>query len=105
MMVIQLLSANESQIHEIADYLLGEGLLGNAMLSGPLLVKTRLDSGIIKQTKQFKLQGISKSLLFSEINKRLKDKYGDRMPLLYSEPIILIDPQQTDAIIEQLVRV
>jgi len=105
MMVVQLLSSDESQIHEIADYLLGEELLGNAMLSGPILVKTRLDNGIIKQTEQFKLQGISKSLLFSEINKRLKDKYGEHMPLLYSEPIILIDPQQTDAIIERLVRV
>ena len=105
MMVIQLLSANESQIHEIADYLLGEGLIGNAMLTGPIVVKTCLEGGAIKQSIQFKLQGISKSLLFSEINKRLKDKYGERMPLLYSEPIILIDPQQTDDIIERLVRV
>lgn len=105
MMVAQLLSEDESQIHEIANYLLEEALIVNAMFSGPILVKTRKEDGTIEKLEQFKLQGISKSLLFPKINNELKEKYGDRMPLLYSEPIILIDPDHQDAIMASLTKV
>jgi hypothetical protein len=84
---------------------LAEGLIANAMISGAIQLKSKLLDGSIISSKQYRLQGISKWLLFSEINNKLKDKYGDEMPLLYSEPIILIDPTHQDTIIESLTTV
>ena len=105
MMILQILSKDEAQVHEIADYLLKEELIANAMLSEKVLVKTKTDDGSIASSKQYKLQGISKSLLFQEINSKLKQRYADNMPLLYSEPIILIDPVHLDAILESIRKV
>ena len=105
MMILQILSKDEAQVQEIADYLLKEELIANAMLPEAIQVKTKSDDGTIANSKQYRLQGISKSLLFQEINKRLKTMYGENMPLLYSEPIILIDPVHQDAILESITKV
>jgi len=105
MMILQILSQDEGQVQEIADYLLKEELIANAMLSEKMMVKTKSANGTIVSSKQYKLQGISKSLLFQEINHKLKLLYGDNMPMLYSEPIILIDPVHQDAILNSIRKV
>ena len=105
MMILQILSKDEAQVQEIADYLLKEELIANAMLPEAIQVKTKSDDGTIANSKQYRLQGISKSLLFQEINNRLKQRFGDSMPLLYSEPIILIDPVHQDMILESITKV
>lgn len=105
MMILHILSESDAQINEIADLLLTEGLLSHAMFSDAMTVKSVSEDGSIAESNQFRLQGISKSLLFPVINNRLKDKYQDDMPLLYSEPIILIDPIHQNGILESLSKV
>jgi len=105
MMTLQLVSKSESLLHEIADQLLTDRLIANAMISSVGTYKVLSNELKISTSKQYSLKGISKSLLFSRINKRLQETYGDRMPLVYSEPIILIDAFQIEQIMEQLTKV
>ncbi len=104
MMTLQVISSDQTLIHEIADFLLSEKLLANAMISEGVVYKTRDNLGNIVNSKRYILKGISKSLLFHTINKKLREKFKDNMPLLYSEPVILIDPEQTDIIIDRLIK-
>jgi hypothetical protein len=105
MMILQILSQKEAQVHEIADLLLKEELIANAMVGGEVQVKSKQKDGSIVATMHYRMQGISKSLLFQKINDRLKAIYKEKMPLLYSEPIILIDPTHQDAILESITKV
>jgi len=104
-MVLHVISPDKSLLEEIADYLLTERLITHAMLSNSFTFKTRSGSGSIRSASEYSLQGISKSLLFGKINQKLRDKYHDAMPLLYSEPIILIDPIQTETIAQSLLKI
>lgn len=105
MMTLQLVSEDESLLLEIAEFLLKESLIANAMISETGTYKTLNKQNTIVTSNHYILKGISKSLLFSHINQLLRKKYKERLPLLYSEPIILIDPEQTEAIVSQLAKV
>jgi hypothetical protein len=104
MMTLQIIAAKKELLEEIADLLLGDQLIANAMISEKILYK-ETKHGKIQTTEQFLLKCISKSLLFHTINKKLRKRYGEKTPLIYSEPIILIDPSQTDALVAKLVKV
>ena len=104
MMTLQIVSKQKELLDEIATFLLHEQLIANAMISENVIYKER-NNGRIETTEQFLLKSITKSLLFSRINKKLRERYKERTPLIYSEPIILIDPIQTEQIIARLVKV
>ena len=104
MMTLQIIATDKSLLEKIAEDLIESHLIANAIISQGDTYKTLVGSEIENQII-YTLKGISKSLLFSKINNRLRSQYGDQMPLLYSEPIIMIDAKQTEAIIEHLVAV
>jgi len=104
-MTLQIVSESELLLNEIADYLLTEELIANAMLSSDVVFKMKQTDGSIRNSTQYVLKGISKSLLFGEINDRLRERYGEKMPLLYSEPIILIDPEHYKVILDKVTKV
>lgn len=104
MMTLQLVSPNKELLQDIAVFLLEKRLIANAMISKTNfweLTEEQSDPSIATHTKYI-LKGISKSLLFHIINKELRARYAQDMPLVYSEPIILIDPEQTELIIKRL---
>ncbi|MEM7187622.1 MAG: hypothetical protein AAF466_13295 [Bacteroidota bacterium] len=105
MMTLQMVSENEDYLHEIAEFLLKEELIANAMISSDTVVLQKELDGSISHTNQFVLKGISKSLLFRTINIRLREKFGEHIPLLYSEPIILIDSERVEDIMFRLAKV
>lgn len=102
MMILQAVSQDKVMLDAIGDDLLKVNLLANVMISDGLSFKYRNDDGEVIETRQYVLKGISKSLLFSKINSRLKDTYGDKMPLLYSEPLIMMDSMQMEEILNKL---
>ncbi|RDK83263.1 hypothetical protein [Marinirhabdus gelatinilytica] len=104
MMILQLIDENRDLLNEIADFLLEEQLIANAMISDKIIFKERIED-TIKECEKYILKGISKSLLFNIINERLRNRYGEKAPLIYSEPIILIDHQQRDTILGRLKKV
>ncbi len=105
MMTLQIVSHDKDLLNTIADDLLKEKLIANAFLTEEVTTKTiDKDDKVITST-QYSLKGISKSLLFNRINQRLRAQYGKEMPLLYSEPIIMIDPEQTEEILSNVISI
>lgn len=102
MMVLQMVAQEKNLLEEIAEGLLTNRLIVNAMISEAIIYKTISDNDQIITSSQYTLKGISKSLLFKNINTWLVQKYGEKTPLLYSEPIIMIDPDQTEQILSKL---
>lgn len=105
MMILHLVSKNRTLLTEIADELLQEKLIANAMISDAIDYRSLDKNGRIELRKEYSCKAISKSLLFSEINDLLRSKYKNKTPLLYSEPIILIDSQQTEELLALLKKV
>lgn len=105
MMILQAVSEDHRLLQEIADDLLKANLLANAIISKNSNYRYLTHQGAIVESSTHILKGISKSLLFSKINKKLRSKYGDKMPLLYSEPIIMIDPHQMEVFLDRLIEV
>lgn len=101
-MVLQMIAQEKNLLEEIAEGLLTNRLIVNAMISEAIIYKTISDNDQIITSSQYTLKGISKSLLFKNINTWLVQKYGAQTPLLYSEPIIMIDPDQTEQILSRL---
>lgn len=104
MMTLQIVSKQKMLLEEIAIFLLNKQLIANAMISENIIYKER-NNGVIETTERFSLKCITKSVLFSIINETLREHYKESTPLIYSEPIIMIDPIQTEEIIKTLVRV
>ncbi|MEQ3656341.1 MAG: hypothetical protein ABNH00_10795 [Dokdonia sp.] len=105
MMTLQLVSDQRDLLEEIATFLLKNRLIANAMISETQFLELDEDNPDQSQVmthSKYILKGISKSLLFHAINKELRASYAHNMPLVYSEPIILIDPDQTERIITKL---
>ena len=71
MMTLQIISKHKDLLNEIATYVLVEQLIANAMISENIVYKER-NYAVIETTTQFVLKGISKSLLFSRINEKLR---------------------------------
>jgi hypothetical protein len=55
--------------------------------------------------KQILIIGQTKGLLFKIINEKLSVKYLDKIPILYSVPIIYMNETQTDFISEHTAKV
>ncbi|RMB62908.1 hypothetical protein EAX61_04860 [Dokdonia sinensis] len=102
MMTLQVISEDKRLLHAIAEDLLKEKLIANAMISEELIFKEIGSNDTIAQTTRHLLKGVSKSLLFNKINLRLRETYKERMPLLYAEPIIMIDAEQTEGVLAKL---
>ncbi|NND87648.1 MAG: hypothetical protein HKM28_00200 [Flavobacteriaceae bacterium] len=105
MMILKFLSADKQLLADMSDFLLQERLIAQAMLGSPISVTEKSKSGKRVTTDQYELKGISKSLLFNRINEVLKKRYKERLPLMYSEPIILIDEVHRQSILDRLVKI
>ncbi|GAA3521862.1 hypothetical protein GCM10022393_40390 [Aquimarina addita] len=52
--------------------------------------------------KKIIITGIIRSTQFNNLNDRLREMYSKSMPVLYSIPIIHMDPQQAESITEYI---
>lgn len=103
-MTLQIVSKKKEMLEEIAHFLLEEQLIANAIISENVIYLEK-NKDTIETTERYALKSITKSLLFNTINEKLRKRYKEKTPLIYSEPIILIDPIQTEAIVERLIKV
>jgi|TARA_R110002020_G_scaffold474772_3_gene707239 hypothetical protein len=104
MMVLKAIDGNKEKLEAIATLLISERLLANATIDAPAVFYEADTIGVPQKKQTHVLSGISKSLLFKTINDLLRSTYQDEMPLLYSEPIIMLDPEHTEQIIAKLVK-
>lgn len=93
MILIHLRTTDENLAIEIAELLLYEKLIIDTFQTQGTSRSKNTKGEIILQTEHL-VFGKTKALLFDNIEKLIRSKYGDRMPILYSVPIINMDWEQ-----------
>ena len=102
MILLHLISDDEEKINTIADILVQERLILNAVLIRDVKTRRRNKDGNLETIQQTLMTGKTKALLFNEIEKRLLEMYSEEeMPVLYSVPIVNMEWHQTDELKEE----
>ncbi len=100
MILVHILTNDEQLGEEIADFLVEDRLVVDALVTKG--VKRARDlAGKVVSENQILIRGKTKALLFDTIDKILKEKYGARLPTLYSVPIVHMDWDQSAELREQ----
>ena len=95
--MIQLVIASESkeQLEEIAEYLLTNQLVISVDFHYDIK-RIEFEKGKLKNYIIHYITGKTKSLLFSEIDTRLRHNYKDNIPEIFSHPIVNMDWELAD---------
>ncbi|MFT7072885.1 hypothetical protein [Patiriisocius sp. Uisw_017] len=101
MMALHAHADNEAILVTMAEFLLMNKLVSRPSITSATKISFNEDSSICI-SEEYIFKSISKSVLFNKINKKLRERFKENMPLLYSELLILIDPLQQDEIISSL---
>jgi uncharacterized protein involved in tolerance to divalent cations len=102
MILVHIITDDKKQALEIVHILTEEKLILNAIISKKTVFEYK--NGLAKK-KQILIIGQTKGLLFKIINEKLSIKYLDKMPILYSVPIVYMNETQTDFIREHTAKV
>lgn len=105
MILIHIVPENNSQSDEIVDLLVEKKLILNAMIHENIRVRQKNKNGVIESITRNLVVGKTKALLFNTIDEVLREKYGDQMPVLYSIPIVHMDWEQAEELMQETEKV
>lgn len=105
MILLHAITGDSAQAIEIADFLVKEKLLLNPIIQEQSMGRRKTENGGFESMPQVLLMGKTKALLFYTIDKKLRKKYPDKMPILYSLPIVYMDWEQANELIEETTKV
>lgn len=105
MILIHIVPENNAQSDEIVDILVEKKLILNAMIHENIRVRQKSKAGAIESITRNLIVGKTKALLFNIIDELLREKYGNHMPVLYSIPIVHMDWEQAEELIEETEKV
>lgn len=104
MIQLSVCSSDLRQIEEIARLLLKERLIVSVRIYSEMRLLT-LEKGEIKEAKTYQLTGKTKALLFPAIDKRIRERFADNIPEIYSLAIVNMDWEQADQLISDTAKV
>ena len=90
MIQLVIASKSEKQLEDIAKYLLKNHLVISIDFHQNIR-RVELENGKINNYTIHFIAGKTKSLLFNEIDLKLRNKYKDNIPEIFSHPIINMD--------------
>ena len=105
MVLLHIVSNDVKQANQIADFLVENKLVLNAVFVEQVRTRKRGDNGNLLTENQTLIIGKTKASWFNDIDKKLRDRYGDKMPELYSVPIVNMDWQQADELVNETVSI
>lgn len=107
MILVHIITETKEQALEIIDILLEKKLLFNAMLSRKKVFERDSHSSKLNGKIKILVIGKTKSLLFNSINILLVSLYGniDKMPHIYCLPIVYMNQEQSETLLERTVQV
>lgn len=95
MIELHIITKKPQQVKEIVELLINEKLItGTTVLDTVSSYKS--DQGEIETVLTNLLIGRTKAILFNTIEKLLKDKYGDSMPVIYGMPLVNMDLKHSE---------
>ena len=100
MILVHILTSDEQQGEEIADFLVEERLVVDAFITRGTK-RMRDEAGNVISEPQMLIRGKTKALLFNTIDQSLQEKYGAKIPTIYSVPIVHMDWDQSEELKEQ----
>lgn len=100
MILLHIISDQEEQANEIVDFLIEENLILEAVLLEKVSVRKKEGS-----TNQTLIMGKTKALLFNTIDSLLREKYKEKIPVIYSLPIVNMDWEQSKSLKEDIRKV
>ncbi|MEZ4936010.1 MAG: divalent cation tolerance protein CutA [Crocinitomicaceae bacterium] len=95
MIFLRISSENRQQIEEIATILLENHLIIDVNVKENI-ERWNLVMNSIQKKSIYLLTGKTRANLFTKIDELLRGKFKDRMPELYSLPIVHMDWEQSD---------
>ncbi len=101
MILIHIVPQNNSDSDEIVDFLVKKKLILNAMIHEKIRVRQKNEMGIIESVTRNLIVGKTKALLFNTIDELLRETYGKQMPVLYSIPIVHMDWEQAEVLMQE----
>lgn len=104
MIQLSICSNDLSQVEEIAGMLLKEKLIVSVRIYSEMRL-LELKNGEIEESKVYQMTGKTKALLFPAIDKRIRERYADNIPEIYSLAIVNMDWEQADALISETAKV
>ncbi len=105
MILVHVICDEEQMSTDIAELLVSERLVVDAVLvPGTKITRGETASQTVSK-QQFMVYGKTKALLFDTIDKLLREKYGERLPTLYSLPIVHMDWDQSSELLEKTIKV
>ena len=104
MIQLVIASKSEKQLEEIAEYLLKNRLVISIDFHMNIR-RNEFENGEINIYNIHFITGKTKSLLFKEIDLRLRDKYKDNVPEIFSHPIINMDWELADKLKSEIEKI
>lgn len=95
-MILLLISSNsERKLEQIAQLLLSKKLAVDVTIGSDQEQLIVAQNGL-ERKKDFLLRAKTKALLFSKINKTIRELYSDDLPRIFSIPIVNMDWEQAE---------
>ena len=94
MVLLRVVSKDEKQIEQIAHMLLEKSLVIDVNMKRHL-DRAELEEGVLRFVPVYLLTAKTKGLLFPTIDKLLNERFPDKLPEVYSLPIVHMDWAQS----------
>jgi uncharacterized protein involved in tolerance to divalent cations len=105
MVLLHIIVEEMDQALEIADFLVKEKLILNAVILEKVIARQAGEDGSFQSQNQILIMGKTKALLFNSVDEQLRAKYPQNMPVLYSLPIVNMDWEQSNELIQRTAKV
>jgi hypothetical protein len=105
MILLHVVTESKLQAIEIAEYLIENKLILDAVISDKIVVSKHPITGNFNTVNQTLVMGRTKSLLFNFIDQKLRERYPQNMPVLYSVAIVNMDWEQSDQLLNETAEV
>ncbi|MFH1321693.1 MAG: divalent cation tolerance protein CutA [Bacteroidota bacterium] len=101
MVLLHIIIKEPAQVKEIVELLIEERLITGVTVT-ETISSFKNSKGEIETVLTNMLIGRTKGLLFSTIDKLLREKCGDKMPVLYAMPVVNMDWEQGEKLIKEI---
>ncbi|NAS29535.1 divalent cation tolerance protein CutA [Flavobacteriaceae bacterium R38] len=101
MVLVHIIVEKQDEVTAITNLLVNEKLIVESYSIEKVSYKKRAaDAKQLSESKQVLIIARTKALLFAEINKKIKEMYRDKMPVIYALPIVYMDADQTEFLLQ-----
>jgi uncharacterized protein involved in tolerance to divalent cations len=103
MILLHIISDDEEQAIEIANFLIEKDLILDTTLLEKVSMRKKINNQIESMSKTL-IMGKTKAILFDAINELLKEKYKENMPVIYSLPIVFMDWEESKELANEVAK-